>query len=114
MAELFLRAESAPRNPIGRVERLAIEAEIERLIGVLDFVDGDPDLEEDDHPGTDLDIGELDIAEANLLPLYAADQSRGPVNHDEETDAYSVAAEIGWHWAKPGGQSLAFVRRRAA
>lgn len=46
MAALALRAESVSAKPSLTFEaRRAIEAEIDRLISLLDAIDGDPDLE---------------------------------------------------------------------
>jgi hypothetical protein len=50
MADFSLRADSARINPIAIFGRKAIEAGVERLIALLDQVDGDPDLEGDEPP----------------------------------------------------------------
>lgn len=55
---------------IRKLSRHELEAVTERLIEMLDTMDGDPDLEDDDPGGTDLDKGEDDGANgwARLLP----------------------------------------------
>lgn len=65
--------------------REQIEDEIERLIGLLDLHDGDCDLEDDDPAGDPIEIhGEAPADNGNdlmpILPLYALDQSGGPIN----------------------------------
>jgi hypothetical protein len=89
------------RAPSSRLEpqfalfnRATIEAEIERLIGVLDACDGDPDLEDDDHSGDEIDQrGEAPTDSgqplATIKPSYRVDQRRGPTN---ERAAYRA-----WH-----------------
>jgi hypothetical protein len=75
--------------------RGAIADEIERLIAILDTVDGDPDLEPehdmclagDDGCGFH-QCGALvgwgnDHDEMATAPIYGLDQSRGPVNEHE-------------------------------
>jgi len=64
--------------------RAAIEAEIERLIAMLDELDGDCDLEDDDPAGGNVcdelhDTGEYYF----LLPRYGVDQTQGPLNELE-------------------------------
>lgn len=61
------------------ISRRAIEAEIERLIALLDAADGDDDLE-DDREDDPLDHGEEDESRGLILPIYDVDQSTGPVN----------------------------------
>lgn len=73
------------RFPTAHFARRTIEAEIERLIAVLDALDGDPDLEpEDDIENDEHDGCEPDESrpEGIVLPLpqYAIDQSIGPIN----------------------------------
>ncbi|MFW2831745.1 hypothetical protein [Sphingomonas sp. ID0503] len=76
--------------------RAAIEAEIERLIGILDTADGDCDLEDDDFdrctagddgcgafqvPYGGLVFGASDDGTERLpLPIYGVDQTAGPTN----------------------------------
>ena len=76
--------------------RAEIEAEIERLIGLLDTADGDCDLEPEHDFCLAGDDGCAEIwrngerlwgAETDqtltVVPLYGIDQSRGPVNERE-------------------------------
>jgi|GEM_PF-3991526 len=67
---------------INTVSRKAIEQQIDFLIGLLDQIDGDPDLEEDDHHFDPLDFGELDRISV-VKPTYRIDQSTGPNNLSE-------------------------------
>lgn len=66
--------------------REAIENEIERLIALLDAYDGDPDLEDDDPGGGNVE-DEPQMGEGQeyyrLLPVYRIDQTLGPVNMKE-------------------------------
>ena len=55
--------------------RELIEAEIERLIGILDMMDGDPDLEAAE-PAEDCDPGEYDYRCAPCVPS-------GSLDHEE-------------------------------
>lgn len=70
--------------------RAAIEAEIERLISMLDDLDGDCDIEEDDPAGGNVE-DERQAAEGEeffrLLPRYGLDQTLGPIN---ELEAYGL------------------------
>lgn len=63
--------------------REAIENEIERLIAVLDVLDGDPDLEDDDPGGGNVE-DEPHMGEGQGyypdIPLYGIDQSKGAIN----------------------------------
>ncbi|MCW6531188.1 hypothetical protein NED98_13125 [Sphingomonas sp. MMSM20] len=77
--------------------RQAIEDEIERLIGLLDLVDGDSDREDDDPAGDELDErGEAASSRGILttLPKYGLDQSLGPINYLEAERAH-LADELG-------------------
>lgn len=77
--------------------RQAIEDEIERLIGLLDLVDGDPDREDDDPAGDELDEGGEAPASHGVLatlPQYGLDQSLGPINYLEAERAH-LAGELG-------------------
>lgn len=58
--------------------RQAIEDQIERLIGLLDEIDGDPDMEPDHEDYDACDLGEPQTYE-DELPVYAIDQSLGPI-----------------------------------
>lgn len=73
-------------------ERAAIEAEVDRLIAILDAVDGDCDLEDDDPAGDPLDKGEDEEwrPEGFVLPKprYGEDQSEGPANEQEVSRAW--------------------------
>ena len=86
--------------------RATIEAEIERLIGILDVADGDPDSEDDDPPGgASEDEGE-GVRLLPALPVYGADQSLGPVNEDEAVRAwqareYGVVRTDRGGWRRP-------------
>jgi len=79
---------------------------VDVLLARLDADDDDVDLEEDDHGGTDLDRGEADDNDARGLlpmrPLYAVDQTGGPINYAEAQSAY-LAAENGLVRAPLGG-----------
>lgn len=71
--------------------RHRIEAEIDRLIGILDVVDGDPDLEpwlagiggpDDDREGDPLDDGELDDSDDEpSLGFLEASENYGSIGH---------------------------------
>jgi len=76
------------------VNRAAIEAEIERLIAMLDDLDGDCDLEEDDPAGGNVLDMELDEDAEALRPLYAEDQSAGPINALTANQRYDLARQI--------------------
>ncbi|MCW6529730.1 hypothetical protein NED98_05680 [Sphingomonas sp. MMSM20] len=91
--------------------RRAIEDEIERLIGLLDLVDGDCDLEDDDPAGDPLDEhGEAPSHDGYELvatrPVYGLDQSLGPINYREAERGYrarelGLARTPGGGWKKP-------------
>lgn len=102
-----------PTNGVPRHVRAAITAEltmlfdrVDVLLARLDRADGDPDVEEDDHGGTDLDRGEADDDDARGLlptrPLYGVDQVAGPINHADAQAAY-MAAENGLARGPNGG-----------
>ncbi len=80
---------------ITRARRREIEAEIERLIALLDTADGDPDLEDDDPAGDPLDRGEAEDWRPDGFvlprPIYAVDQSAGPINEPAAYRAYLQA-----------------------
>jgi hypothetical protein len=87
---LFL-LKAAMRLPRPQIERLA-----EGLIAALDTLDGDPDLEEDDHSGDPLDLeGEAPADDGAVLmtarPIYGADQTQGPINEREAITEHKVA-----------------------
>ncbi len=69
-------------------DRFAIEEQIEALIALLDEDDGDPELEDDDPAGGNVE-DERQMGEGQeyyrLVPEYAADQTLGPLN---EIEAY--------------------------
>lgn len=89
--------------------REAIEGEIERLIALLDTVDGDPDLEpEDDRclAGDDgcgalrdftgnLVWGSHEEHGSDVLPCYGLDQTAGPINLNEVSRAYYRSTRTG-------------------
>lgn len=56
------------------LDRRAIERKIEELIDLLDTVDGDPDLEDDELDGDELELGEDNVL-ANDVPVYGLDQT---------------------------------------
>ncbi|CDO36012.1 hypothetical protein [Novosphingobium sp. KN65.2] len=78
MANFPLRADSARANPIHHIpgfrhsfpaatpRRAEVEALIDRLIGMLDRLDGDPDLEE------------TDLEDSFVLSPWALDATSGP------------------------------------
>lgn len=85
--------------PLSRGLRLEIEREVERLIALLDAADGDCDLEDDDPSGDPLDlVGEASSDDGRGLlltrPVWALDQTEGPVNHHQAQREY-LAAEMG-------------------
>lgn len=82
-------------------DRFAIEAQIEALIELLDQEDGDCDLEPDD----DMAVDDMpcDIHE-NLRPLYAIDQSAGPINEVEAIEHYQRAR---WHHTRDEAVAIA-------
>lgn len=66
---------------------------VDVLLARLDDAEPDPDLEEDDHSGDPLElVGEaLDDDGRGIMPtrpLYATDQSAGPINYAEAQSAY--------------------------
>lgn len=73
--------------------RRVLEAKIEALIALLDYSDGDCDLEDDDPAGEPLDKGELEEWRGLLLPAYGSDQSRGPINERQMHRAYRGAVQ---------------------
>ena len=71
---------------IAPTSRAAIEAEIERLIALLDLADGDCDLEEDDAAGGNVeDEPQMGVGQDyyRMPPCYGIDQSKGPINEHE-------------------------------
>ncbi|KAA9014073.1 hypothetical protein F4U94_14660 [Sphingobium limneticum] len=66
-------------------DRFAVECQIEALIALLDQEDGDPDREEDDPPGGNVDDERQYCGHYLLLPIYGVDQTAGPLN---EVEAY--------------------------
>lgn len=68
------------------LDRRIIERQIEQLIELLDQIDGDPDLEDDDPDGDPCDFGE-DDGLSPVRPLYAVDQTTGPLNVEEAMEA---------------------------
>jgi hypothetical protein len=80
-----------------RINRRAIADAIERLVSILDEIDGDPDIEEDDWPGDPLDQGELDGTRGVMLPRYDIDQTKGPINEAEAVREHRRREmEAGW------------------
>lgn len=72
--------------------REMIEGLIEGLLAMLDTIDGDPDLEDDDPAGSDLDAGEQDgLSDLMPMPVWGIDQSLGPINVEAAGDAYHAA-----------------------
>ena len=63
---------------------------IEQLVEVLDLAAGGFDLEDDDHSGDALDVGEGE-QEYELRPVYGLDQSLGPINEHAASGAYQAA-----------------------
>jgi len=61
---------------IRNLSRHELEAVTERLIEMLDTMDADPDLEDDDPAGTDLDKGEFCHGEYAPAPDYGIDQTQ--------------------------------------
>lgn len=73
-------------------------AHVERLIAVLDRADGDCDREDDDPAGDPLDErGEAPADDGRgilvTLPLYDADQRRGPINRGSANRAWLRSME---------------------
>lgn len=84
---------------LDQAARLQIEEEVERLLALLDAADGDCDLEDDDPSGDPLDlVGEASSDDGRGLlltpPVWALDQTEGPVNHQQAQREY-LAAEMG-------------------
>ena len=68
------------------VNRAAIEAEIDRLINLLDLADGDCELEDDDPAGGNVeDEPQMGAGQDyyRMPPCYGIDQSKGPINEHE-------------------------------
>ena len=67
--------------------REKLEALTDALVAALDALDGNPDREDDDPAGDPLDAGEAPEATPIMptRPVYAIDQSTGPIN---EAQAY--------------------------
>lgn len=68
---LHLIAQAVPM-----LTRCELAAITERLLERLDELDGDPDLEDDDPAGTDLDKGEFCPGEYAPAPDYGIDQTQ--------------------------------------
>ena len=79
------------------INRAAIEAEIERLIGLLDLADGDCDLEEDDPTGDNVLDMEMDEDAVTLSPIYGEDQSAGPINAVHANQRHDLLRQIADH-----------------
>jgi len=76
-----------------RYDRPKMEGFIAVAIDLLDMLDGDPDIEDDDPGGTDLDRGEA-AAESRILPTlpeYGIDQTAGPINERDAVRAHRRA-----------------------
>jgi hypothetical protein len=107
----------APANLAAAIRRATIEAEIEAsldrvsaLLARLDRDDGDCDLEDDDPAGDPLDInGEASSDDGRalspVLPIWAIDQRREPVNSREPT-RQRLIAEMGLVRSPTGGWRL--------
>lgn len=92
MFQAVLSNSTAPRPALTKYHRPEIEAMIEALVALLDAFDGDPDIEDDDPAGTDLDDGEQDgLSDLMPMPVWGLDQSLGPVNVEAAGDAYHAA-----------------------
>lgn len=95
----MLRAEIARAKFLGTIttlDRATLEQWIEAAIEHLDAIDGDPDAEDDDPAGDWLDErGEQPASCGHELlttrPIYALDQSRGPVNERQAILACDAA-----------------------
>ncbi|KZY95247.1 MULTISPECIES: hypothetical protein [unclassified Erythrobacter] len=75
--------------------RAAIETAIDQLIGLLDAVDGDPDLEDTDDEYDPLDLGEHPGHYPGRL-RYGIDQRRGPLNCEDVLQRGSdVVSKVG-------------------
>jgi hypothetical protein len=70
---------------IPSMSRREIESAIERLIALLDFVDGDPDLEDgsDDEPSLGWVMSQSSCP--LIQPADPGDDREGEEEHDEET-----------------------------
>ena len=101
-------------------DRNVISATIERLIDILDRIDGDPDLEDDDPAGGSIDDERQDDPDGGLWPaIYGVDQSEGPINTYEVNRAYSRAPHEDEPVARVRRQMLvaagqAYIARRPA
>jgi hypothetical protein len=102
MASHFI---AAPPAAVARVlatfDRRQIEGFIEVAINLLDFADGDPDLEPDGDEEEDDPSGE-EYRIAKILPCYGLDQSNGPINYGEVERA-ELACELGLVRTSSGG-----------
>lgn len=94
--------------------RRAIADEIERLIALLDIVDGDCDLEDDDPAGSDNEDAEGDHGRGLLreLPRYGVDQSAGPINYaraerDHQAETMGLVRSPSGGWRHPGSAQRA-------
>ena len=96
------------------INRAAIEAEIERLIGLLDLADGDCDLEEDDPSGDNVLDMELDEDAVALCPIYGEDQSLGPINAVHANQRYDLLRQIADHSDGGSPELVRQLRRRLA
>ena len=102
MAELLLRVDTARFNPIGPIERKALEAEIERLIELLDTIDGDCDIEDDDPAFDPGDDREQEEWRGIMPPLYGIDQSAGPINERQAMQRHQrERMELCQPWGDP-------------
>ena len=92
---------AAVSRVLANFDRAQLEGFIAIAIDLLDFADGDPDLEdddaheEDDPPGSRYRI-------ATTLPRYGVDQSRGPINYGE-VERDELASELGLVRTSTGG-----------
>lgn len=88
---------------IERLSRAELEDLTERLIGRLDAIDGDPDLEDDDPAGGNPeDVGEYDYARGLPLPVYGVDQRRPPLNARRVLECWWFNEQTGVAEIRPG------------
>ncbi len=104
---------------VNLITRAVIEAQIENLIGLLDAIDSDPDLEDDDPGGGNSeDQGELlnedgvdDFIRAK--PIYGIDQTK-PLNHATALQRHDLQVQLADHERCRDVKMIALIRKRLA
>jgi hypothetical protein len=78
------------RNVLARIDAELIALLIEEAIDMLD-VANDPDLEEDDPAGGDINDEPEGECVHLVKPLYAVDQTEAPINYDAAERAHILS-----------------------